>query len=58
MLGHLLFLLYMYVNDIQNCVPSILIKLYADDTNVFIYENNIDAITVDAEDCIHNLKNG
>jgi len=53
-----LFLLYMYVNDIQNCVPSILIKLYADDTNVFIYENNIDAITVDAEDCIHNLKNG
>jgi len=52
-LGPLLFLLY--VNDIQNCVPSIPIKLYADDTNVFIHGNNIDAITFDAEDCIHNL---
>ena len=26
------------VNDIQNCVPSIPIKLYADHTNVFFME--------------------
>ena len=36
-------------------IPSIPIKLYADDTNVFILGNNIDAITLDAKDCIHNL---
>jgi len=34
-LGPLLFLLY--VNDIENCIPSNVVKLYADDTNLFIF---------------------
>jgi len=33
-LGLLLFLLY--VNDIQNCAPDFCIKLFADDTNIFV----------------------
>jgi len=33
-LGPLLFLLY--VNDIQNCAPDCSIKLFADDTNIFV----------------------
>ena len=34
-LGPLLFLLY--INDINNVVPSGIVKLFADDTNVFIH---------------------
>ena len=35
-LGPLLFLLF--VNDIENCIPNIAVKLYADDTNLFIFD--------------------
>ena len=38
MLDPLLFLIY--VNDICNAAPEAKIKLFADDTNVFIYSNN------------------
>jgi len=31
----LLFLLY--INDIQNCVPDATVKLFADDTNLFVH---------------------
>ena len=38
MLGPLLFLLY--INDIANSVPDRNIKLFADDTNLFISTTN------------------
>ena len=37
-LGPLLFLLY--VNDIENCVTDVSIKLFADDTNLFVQGQN------------------
>ena len=46
-LGPLLFLIY--VNDIANCNPNGLIRLFADDTNVFIENNQIESLYNDAE---------
>jgi len=46
-LGPLLFLLY--VNNIGNSVPDISIKLYADDTNLFVYGKT-------AENLINNAR--
>ena len=37
-LGPLLFLIY--VNDIQNVIPGISVRLFADDTNVFIHDHD------------------
>jgi len=34
-LGPLLFLLY--INAVQNCVPNATVKLFADDTNLFVH---------------------
>jgi len=36
-LGPLLFILY--VNDIHNAVPDVNIRLFADDTNLFMHDN-------------------
>ena len=47
MLGPLLFLIY--VNDIANCNPHGLIRLFADDTNVFIENSHIESLYNDAE---------
>ena len=47
MLGPLLFLIY--VNDIANCNPHGFIRLFADDTNVFIENDNVDELYNDAE---------
>ena len=46
-LGPLLFLIY--VNDIANCNPHGLIRLFADDTNVFIENSQIESLYNDAE---------
>ena len=46
-LGPLLFLIY--VNDIANCNPHGFIRLFADDTNGFIENNNVDDLYNDAE---------
>ena len=45
-LGPLLFLIY--INDIGNCAPGLSIKLFADDTNLFIFSNNVDVLQNDA----------
>ena len=47
MLGPLLF--HIYVNDIANCNPHGLIRLFADDTNVFIQNSQIESLYNDAE---------
>ena len=38
-LGPLMFLIY--INDIGNSAPGLSIKLFADDTNLFIFSNNV-----------------
>jgi len=34
-----------YVNDIQNCATNISVKLFADDTNVFIHRKSVEQTT-------------
>ena len=46
-LGPLLFLIY--VNDIANCNPHGLIRLFADNTNIFIENNQIESLYNEAE---------
>ena len=52
-LGPLLYLIY--INDIGNSTSGIPIKLFADDTNLFIFSESIDVLKVDAEDKIKLL---
>ena len=52
-LGPLLFLIY--INDIGNSIFRIPIKLFADDTNLFIFSESIDILKVDAEEKIKLL---
>jgi hypothetical protein len=52
-LGPLLFLLY--VNDIGRAVPQGNVKLFADDTNLFIFGNSCAAINAKANLCVHEL---
>ena len=52
-LGPLLFLVY--VNDIGNSIPGIPIKLFADDTNFFIFRESIDFLKSNAEDKLELL---
>ena len=52
-LGPLLFLIY--VNDIANCNPHGLIRLFANDTNVFIESKQIESLYNDAENALKYL---
>lgn len=52
-LGPLLFLIYM--NDIGTAVPDEKIKLFADDTNLFIYDKDSKALCLKVTDCISRL---
>ena len=46
-LGPLLFLIY--VNDIKNVTPDISIRLFADDTNVFLHNKSCDQLIIDTK---------
>jgi hypothetical protein len=52
-LGPILFLIY--VNDIGNAVPGEKVKLFADDTNLFIFNENISIVNENANYCINLL---
>ena len=52
-LGPLLFLLY--VNDIANAVPGESVKLFADDTNLFLSCKDVDSLNQKANLCIRRL---
>ena len=52
-IGPLLFLLY--INDIANSVKDSSIKLFADDSNLFIISNNLSALFALANSEIHSL---
>jgi len=52
-LGPLLFLLY--VNDISNAVPGAKIKLFADDTNLFLHDRNLSDLYCKANSSLEQL---
>jgi hypothetical protein len=52
-LGPLLFLLY--VNDVANVVPGQDVKLFADDTNLFISSKSIDLLSMSANNALTKL---
>ena len=53
MLGLLLFLVYM--NDIGKAIPNEKIKLFADDTNLFIFDKDSKGLCLKATDCLDKL---
>jgi len=54
-LGPLLFL--MYVNDISNSVPNASIKLFADDTNLFVHGITLDNVVMKVNASLRSLSN-
>ena len=54
-LGPLLFLLY--INDISNVIPELKVKLFADDTNIFLFNKSIVSLFVDASKALEKLNN-
>jgi len=54
-LGPLLFLIY--VNDIYRAVPGENIKMFADDTNLFIFDGDSDKLTQRTNNCLKDLNN-
>ena len=54
-LGPLLF--FIYINDIGNSVPGACVKLFADDTNLFVFSNNIVDLQIDASEKLTLLSN-
>jgi len=54
-LGPLLFLVY--VNDIYKAIPNTDIRLFADDTNVFVNGKNLDSVAAEANAVLLKLNN-
>ena len=52
-LGPLLFLIY--INDINNAVPDVSTRLFADDTNVFLFNKKCDILISDAKNTLIKL---
>jgi len=52
-LGPLLFLIY--VNDIYSCINNATVKLFANDTNLFVSGQSIDEVFANANICIIKL---
>jgi len=52
-LGPLLFLIY--VNDICSCVDDAAVKLFADDTNLFVSGQSVNEVSTIANMCISKL---
>ena len=53
--GPLLFLIY--INDIGNSIPGLSVKLFADDTNLFIFSDSIDILKSDAANKVKLIHN-
>jgi len=52
-LGPTLFLLY--INDIYNAIPDVKIKLFADDTNVFLFDKDCPCLVLRATECLNSM---
>ena len=53
MLGPLLFLVY--VNDIVNALDGVTPRLFADDTNLFLYSKNLNLLEIESNKAIANI---
>jgi len=53
-LGPLLFLLY--INDIENCVRNATVKLFVDDTNLFVHGKSLSEAFDKANDAVNLLQ--
>ena len=53
-LGPLLFLLY--INDINNAVDDNKLKLFADDTNLFLFDHNLSSLETRANSCLAKME--
>ena len=49
------FLNIIYVNDIGNVLPNKTVKLFADDTNIFIFHQDISMINIMANEYMFSL---
>jgi len=52
-LGPLLFSIY--VNDIRKAIPNKVIKLFADDTNLFVFGGSFSVVNQKANECLNEL---
>ena len=52
-LGPLLFLLF--INDIVNVIPELKVKLFADDTNIFLFNKNLNLLFSEANKALDKL---
>jgi len=50
-------LVLVYVNDIYKAIPNTDIRLFADDTNVFVHEKNLDSVAAEANAVLLKLNN-
>ena len=52
-LGPLLFLLY--INDLANCCPEVLFRIFADDTGIFFHSNDLSTLISMAKKTIQEI---
>ena len=52
-LGPIFFLIY--INDIPNALNNAIPRLFADDTNLFLFNSNLQQLTADCNESIHNF---
>jgi len=50
-----LLLFLIYVNDIGNAVPNEVIKLFADDTNLFVFGEIFSVVNQKANACLNEI---
>jgi len=45
----------LYINDIHTAIPDVKVKLFADDTNVFLFEKDCQCLVLRATECLNRL---
>ena len=48
-------LFLIYINDIDKAIPEEKIKLFADDTNLFLFDKDSKSLSLKATECLNKL---